>query len=154
MSDWSKPAITDLYVDVLNYLAGKDTDSATLFVTVPSNQPVGSIRYDRANNKFQEWNGTTWVDKIISIAGGGTGANTPAGIISSLGLGTMSTQNANGVAITGGSIIGLGTFTVNCDITFQSDGTKNIGTDATRAGTIYIRNGLVIPVGIDKWVSS
>ena len=154
MADWSKPAITDLYVDVLSFLAGKDTDSATLFVGTPSNQPNGAIRYNRTTNVFQEWNGTTWVDKLISIAGGGTGANTPAGIIASLGLGTISVQNANAVAITGGSISGLSGLTLNCDLTFQSDGNKNIGTDLVRPGTIYIRNGLVIPVGIDKWVSS
>jgi hypothetical protein len=154
MADWSKPTITDLYLDVLSYLATKDSDSATLFVTTPSNQPTGAIRYDRANNKFQEWSGTAWVDKILSVAGGGTGASTPAGVVSGLGLGTMALQNANGVAIVGGSISGLATLSISSDITFATDGNKNIGSDASRPGTIYIRNGLVIPVGVDRWVSS
>jgi hypothetical protein len=153
MADWSKPAITDLYVDVLNYLSGKDSDSATLFLTAPSNTPVGAIRYLRASNKFQEWDGTAWQDKVLSIAGGGTGATTPAGIRVTLGLGTMSIQDAVNVGITGGSIVGLGSFSLNCDIAFQSDGSKNIGTDLVRPSVIYIRNGLVIPVGTDKWVS-
>lgn len=154
MADWTKPTITDLYVDVLNYLAAKDSDSATLFVAASSNQPVGSIRYNRTTNVFQEWSGSAWVDKVVSIAGGGTGANTPSGIIASLGLGTMSIQNANAVNIIGGTIIGLGTFALSCDIAFQTDGNRNIGSDAARPNNVYIRNGLVIPVGTDKWVSA
>jgi hypothetical protein len=42
----------------------------------------------------------------IGIASGGTGANTAAGARTNLGLGTMATQNANAVAITGGAIDG------------------------------------------------
>jgi hypothetical protein len=154
MADWTKPTITDLYVDVLNYLAAKDSDSATLFVTASSNQPIGSIRYNRTTNVFQEWNGTAWVDKIVSIAGGGTGANTPSGIVASLGLGTMSIQNANAVNIIGGTIQAITFMSLSCSLGFDSDATRNIGSDAARPNIVYIRNGLVIPVGTDKWVSA
>jgi hypothetical protein len=153
MADWSKPAITDLYVDVLTFLASKDADTATLFTNPPSNQPVGAIRYVRASNKFQEWDGAAWVDKVISIAGGGTGANTPAGIITSLGLGTMSTQNAVAVAITGGTAIGITSLQLAGNLTFDADGTRNIGTTAIRPNAIYVRNALVIPVGANKWAT-
>jgi hypothetical protein len=43
----------------------------------------------------------------LPIALGGTGASTAAGARTNLGLGTISTQNANAVAITGGSITGI-----------------------------------------------
>ena len=56
----------------------------------------------------------TTLDTPVPIAAGGTGANTAAGARTSLGitsilngLGTMSTQNASSVAITGGSITGI-----------------------------------------------
>jgi len=45
----------------------------------------------------------------LAIASGGTGGNTAANARTSLGLGSISTQNANAVTITGGTISDLGT---------------------------------------------
>lgn len=45
----------------------------------------------------------------LALVSGGVGATTASGARTTLGLGTISTQNANAVAITGGSIQNLGT---------------------------------------------
>lgn len=66
------------------------------------------------------WNLVGQGTGIIPIAAGGTGAETASAARTNLGLGTIATQNANAVAITGGSITG-GTV----------DGLTNFGTDTT-----------------------
>lgn len=57
------------------------------------------------------WNITAAnVSGTVAIANGGTGATTAANARTNLGLGTIATQNANSVAITGGSVTNLTTF--------------------------------------------
>lgn len=65
------------------------------------------MRWNRANNQFEEWSGSAWSPKVLGIAGGGTGSNTVAGARGALGLGTMSVQNANAIAVTGGTLAGV-----------------------------------------------
>ena len=153
MADWNTPTITSPYADVIDFLRARDVDAITLGLAAITNTPVGTIRYNRADNKFQEWTGAVWVDKVLSIAGGGTGGNTASGARLALGLGTISVQNAESVVITGGSITFLSSFSLATDLTFTTDGTRNIGTNGIRPSNIYVRNGLVIPVGSDKWVT-
>ena len=106
MADWNVPILSTQYVACMDDFKNRDLDAARLAES-PVNTPSGYIRYNRATNIFEEWSGTAWVAKIIAIAGGGTGATTPSGIISGLGLGTMAFQNSNAVNITGGIIQGL-----------------------------------------------
>ena len=103
---------------------------------------------------LQEWDGSAWQNKVISIAGGGTGASTPSGILGNLNLGTMALQNATAVAITGGTITGITNLVLNSSIVFTVDASHNIGSNTARPGTLYIRHGIVIPVGTDKFVSA
>jgi len=67
----------------------------------------------------------------LAIADGGTGASTAAGARTSLGLGTMATQAASAVAITGGSITGITDLAI-------ADG----GTGASTAGDARTNLGL------------
>ena len=151
MADWVKPAITDLYTDTLDFLKARDNDAVTLNGGTATSLPIGAIKYDRIGRKFQEWNGTAWIDIVLSVGGGGTGGTTPGG--GGLGLGTMAVQNANAVNISGGVITTLSSFSLSTDLVFTSDGTRNIGSNGIRPNNVFVRNGLVIPVGADKWVT-
>jgi microcystin-dependent protein len=113
MSDWNLPGLDDHYVDYLQKLKDRDYDAISLGITAITNPVAGMMRYVRATNKFQEYDGVNWVDKVLSVAGGGTGTTTPGGISGILGLGTMANQNANNVSISGGGIVGLGSLQVN-----------------------------------------
>lgn len=57
------------------------------------------------------WNGTA-----VPVISGGTGATGAAGARANLGLGTISTQDASAVAITGGTITGIPNPTANSDV--------------------------------------
>lgn len=106
-ADWNTPTAGTGYIAVLTNLNDKDVDAITLQKTAPSNLPVGAIAWDRANLKFKEWSGAAFIDMVLSITGGGTSSASAAGARTALGLGSMSTQNSNGVAITGGTISGV-----------------------------------------------
>ena len=153
MANWSNPTVTSVYLDVLNELKGRDVDAVTLNISAGTNLPIGAFRYDRANNKFQEWSGAVWGDKVLSIAGGGTGATGTSGAIANLGLGTMSTQNANTVNISGGSITSLSGFSVSSDILPTSDNVRALGSNGARFHRIYLRSGCVLPVGTNMYVT-
>lgn len=65
---------------------------------------TGITLSDTANNP----NALSSITAIpLDVIKGGTGATTQVGAQSSLGLGTISTQNSNSVSITGGSISGI-----------------------------------------------
>jgi hypothetical protein len=108
MADWSKPTITSNYVTFVDEVKNRDIDAISLQRIALVNPPVGSVKMLRMATypqiKFQEWDGTAFQDKILSVEGGGTGANTLAGIGTGMGLGTMAYQNANAVNITQGFI--------------------------------------------------
>lgn len=71
----------------------------------------------------------------LALAQGGTGATSAAGARTSLGLGTIATQAANGVAITGGTVSGLSSFAVSGDASvsgvYRVGSTKVVGNRAT-----------------------
>ena len=78
----------------------------------------------------------------LSVANGGTGATTAGDARSNLGLGTMATQNASSVSITGGTILGLTQLTVtNASASQLTVGTSNTASLMARStGDVYIRN--------------
>lgn len=81
---------------------------------------------DGLNTRFT-YTGELPPSVVIPISSGGTGATTAATARTNLGLGTMSVQNANAVAITGGTA----TLTSAALTTGTISGAPSVGTDIT-----------------------
>lgn len=58
-------------------------------------------------NSSGQLDATDGLVNAVPISNGGTGASTASAARTGLGLGTIATQNANAVAVTGGSITGI-----------------------------------------------
>lgn len=118
MADWNTPVLATAYSTYLTALKDRDFDAASHFYTaLPTNPITGMLAYIRASNKWQQYNGSSWVDLALALAGGGTGASTAVDARTNLGLLGMAIQAASAVAITGGTISGLGSLGVSGIIT-------------------------------------
>lgn len=150
MADWNNPLLSTAYATFLSNMKDRDVNALTLLdsrLSAGSNLPTRAKRWNNTDMIFEDWDGAAWQDVVIGILGGGTGAGTAAGARSNLGLGTMATQAASAVAITGGTI-------ADVTMSFTSDGNKNIGSNANGLGKIYIHGACVIPVGADAYTAS
>ncbi len=109
-TNWLNPTITSNYITFVDEMKARDNDAITLMgLGIPTTPPYAGINLVRSPVKFQEYrgSGTGFVDLVLSPAGGGTGVTSIPALVPQLGLGTMSTQNANAVNITAGSLNGV-----------------------------------------------
>lgn len=113
MADWNAPLLSTAYATFRTNLMDRDVDAMNMGLNTITNPATGFMRYVRATNKFQEYDGAAWQDKLLALVGGGTGAATAANARTNLGIGGIATQEANNVAITGGTISGLSSFSVS-----------------------------------------
>lgn len=107
MADWNEPELDTPYVDFLDEMKDRDDDAVTMCNTAPTNPFDRMMRWVRSTattGKFQEYLTGAWADRLLTLAGGGTGAANASDARTNLGLGTIATQDANNVTITGGSI--------------------------------------------------
>ena len=89
---------------------------------VPNGVAV-KLGQDASSSGSPTFSGLTLSTTPLALTSGGTGATSAAGARVSLGLGTIATQNASSVAITGGSISGITDLSV-------ADGGTNASTPA------------------------
>lgn len=158
MANWNNPTSASNYLTFVTEVKDRDVNAATLFsdnLVAATNIPTGSIRYNRASNKFQEWSGAAWVDEVLSLAAGGTNAATAADARTNLGLGTMAIQAASGVNITGGTIAGVSITGLSATTAFSSGTvpTARLGSGLADA-TTYLRGDqtwAALVVATPKW---
>lgn len=156
MADHTLPTATSVYdPDFLDEMHGR-IDDAVKMAEAPTNPPTGYLRWNRTTKKLEEWSGAAWVvtNTTVSVAGGGTGAVDATNARTNLGIGSLGTQNAGAVAITGGTIAGITSLSLSGNIVFATHNANDIGTDIARPRKIYVGDALVIPVGVDKYATS
>ena len=122
--------LNNLGVTSLTAGTGIGVSSATGAVTVSN---TGVLSFSAGTTGFTPSAATTGavtLGGILNLTNGGTGASTAAGARTNLGLGTIATQDASNVSITGGAISGVSasvtTLTTSSTIT-----ANNIATTGT-----------------------
>lgn len=107
MADWLKPTITSNYVTFVDEVKERDFDAISLQYNALVNPPNASVKLVRSPVKFQQWMTGAWNELTLSVEGGGTGQTSIAGIRNVIGLGSMAYQNANAIAVSGGTIANI-----------------------------------------------
>lgn len=155
MANWTNPLITSQYDVFVNEAKDRDVDCATMFLNAATALPNGTIRWNRTTSVLEQYDGVSvWTPLVLAMTGGGTGSNNANGVRVALGLGTMSVQNSNAVAISAGVITGLSQFQLSCGLTFSADNSFDIGAFAQQARKGYFKSALVLPVGVDMFATS
>lgn len=74
-ADYNKPVTTDNYAVLIAQLRDNIAAAQNMLddLTGVTNIPTGALRYDQTAKKFQIYNGTTFVDTVLSKEAGGTG---------------------------------------------------------------------------------
>lgn len=147
MADWNLPSLPSTYALFLQYLKERDEDLAKAFNSLPTNPLANMLRFERTGYKFQEYSGGSWTDRQLGIGGGGTGAATAANARTNLGLGTIATQDANNVNITGGSIAGVTIGgTISGTHTGDGSGLEDLNASEITSGTLAAARLPTLPI--------
>jgi len=136
---------------------GRENTSSGLYSSVPGghrNTATHNNVFLLGSNLVSDANDTTYVENLkvknsltlsspLGVASGGTGATNTTALASSLGFGTLATQNQNNVTITGGSISIGGLFNVGMVLSSDSFSTakmtaRSAVTDFCEVGDVQI----------------
>lgn len=98
-----------------------DTNTTNLNLTKPEVGASSDTWGTKVNANFDAVDQLFDAGPALKVAKGGTGATTSSGARTNLGLGSIATQNANAVAITGGTVSGIADLAVADGGTGASD---------------------------------
>ena len=140
-----------LDADLLDGMTSSSTNNVSTIVArdASGNFAAGTIKASLDGNVTGNVTGNltgtvsgnaTNVDGIVALEHGGTGATTQSDARTNLGLGTVATQNANAISITGGSITGITDLAI-------ADG----GTGASTVAQARTNLGLVIGTDVQPF---
>jgi hypothetical protein len=138
---------------------GQITANAGFNALAPT-QTGNTGKYLKTDGTNSAWDlldiSTADITGVLPIANGGTNASTISAARTNLGLGTIATQNANAIAITGGTITGItdlavadggtGSSTaagamVNLLPSYTGNANKRLGLDGTATGLEWVTDG-------------
>lgn len=113
-----------------------DTTTTILGLTKPEVNASADTWGTKLNGDLDIIDGLFSSGPALKVANGGTGATTASSARTNLGLGTIATQNANAVSITGGSVAGITDLAIADGGTGASDkDTARTNLDAAKLGT-------------------
>lgn len=169
MANWSLPTLTDLYTNFRQYLSDRLDDAAKMFdsaTTTPTNQPVGTKRWNSTSNKFEKWSGSAWSDLAptygISISGNAATATTAgtAGSVTTVtsanitsGLGYTPLNKAGGTVTGELTVSGLVTGGAGLTITGDMYASGSIHTSGTAQfdTTLGVNGAVTVGGPINCW---
>lgn len=115
-----------------------DTNTTNLSLTKPEVGASSDTWGTKINTNLDTIDGLFDAGPYLKVTKGGTGAGTAANARANLGLGTIATQAASAVAITGGSITGITDLAVadgGTGASTAADARTNLGAAASGAAT-------------------
>jgi hypothetical protein len=107
-----------------------DTFTTTLSLTKPEVGASADTWGTKLNDNLDDIDALFSAGPVLKVANGGTAATTASGARTSLGLGTMATQDASAVAITGGTAVFTGTIALTASASVPRISLYETGADA------------------------
>ena len=109
MANWNNPLLSSTYTNFLSEVKARDDDAVTLnHAGTATNLPTNAKKWVSASSKFQNWNGSSFDDLVLSVSGGGTGLSTLATSRIPYGNGTGALSSDGNFVFNSGAL-GVGT---------------------------------------------